>query len=47
MPQEWIATTGDLTFFKRHDKGGHFAAMEQPELLAQDVEDFLKQVWKK
>ena len=47
MPKEWIETTGDLLYFKRHDRGGHFAAMEQPQLLADDVEEFLAQVWKK
>lgn len=26
-------------------QGGHFAALEQPELLLADVEDFVKQVW--
>ena len=26
-------------------QGGHFAALELPHVLAQDVEDFVKQVW--
>jgi len=43
IPKAWIATTGDLSFFRRHDKGGHFAAMEQPEVLLKDVEDFIKE----
>lgn len=29
----------------RLKQGGHFAAMETPELLANDVEDFVKAVW--
>jgi hypothetical protein len=28
-------------------QGGYFAALEQPELLLQDVEDFVAQVWEK
>ncbi|KAL7910624.1 Alpha/Beta hydrolase protein [Trichoderma velutinum] len=41
-PQKLIATSGNLVFFNRHDKGGHFAAMEQPALLLEDVETFVK-----
>jgi len=26
-------------------KGGHFAAMEKPIEFAQDIEDFVQQVW--
>jgi hypothetical protein len=26
-------------------QGGHFAAMEQPETMAGDIEDFLAEVW--
>ncbi|TKA68166.1 hypothetical protein B0A49_06294 [Cryomyces minteri] len=37
IPKSWAATTGNL--------GGHFAAMEQPEDMANDIEDFLAQVW--
>jgi hypothetical protein len=41
-PKEWIATSGDMVFFKRHPKGGHFAALEQPAAVLGDVEEFLK-----
>ena len=44
-PKSWAATTGNLVWFKRHTKGGHFAAMEQPETMADDIEEFLSQVW--
>jgi len=30
-----------------HDKGGHFAAMERPEDLWDDVEGFVKEAWGK
>lgn len=47
FPREWCATTGNLVFYREKDKGGHFAALEQPELLKRDLEDFVEQVWKK
>lgn len=46
MPLAWVKTSGDLVWSKEHDKGGHFAAMEVPELLWQDVESFVQQIWK-
>ncbi|KAF7968873.1 hypothetical protein HWV62_29144 [Athelia sp. TMB] len=45
MPRSWVATSGDLVFYKAHEKGGHFAALEQPEVLWADVEEFMAQVW--
>jgi microsomal epoxide hydrolase len=42
IPVAWAKTTADLIWFKRHDSGGHFAAMEKPEELVQDMEDFIK-----
>ncbi|KAJ0329699.1 hypothetical protein COL922a_012778 [Colletotrichum nupharicola] len=45
VPKAWAATTGNLIWYRPHEKGGHFAAYEQPEALLGDVEDFLKQVW--
>jgi microsomal epoxide hydrolase len=45
IPKSWAMTTGNLVWFKRHTKGGHFAAMEQPEAMADDIEEFLGQVW--
>lgn len=44
-PRAWVATTGNLVFSRQHRSGGHFAAMERPEVLLQDVEDFVAQVW--
>ena len=45
IPKSWAATTGNLVWFKQHTKGGHFAAMEQPETMTDDIEEFLSQVW--
>lgn len=41
VPRAWIETTGNLVFFREHSRGGHFAALEQPELLLSDLEDFI------
>jgi microsomal epoxide hydrolase len=45
LPKAWIESTGNLVFFRRHDRGGHFAALERPRELLRDVEDFLKMTW--
>lgn len=36
----------ELVFFKKHEKGGHFAAFECPKELWEDIEEFVKKVWK-
>ncbi|EPE36539.1 alpha/beta-Hydrolase [Glarea lozoyensis ATCC 20868] len=45
VPKAWVAETGELVFYRRHDKGGHFAALEKPEVLWNDLKDFIEQVW--
>ncbi|KAH8651663.1 Alpha/Beta hydrolase protein [Ilyonectria robusta] len=49
VPEAWAEQIyPNLAFYKRHDKariGGHFAALEQPEALLQDVEEFLAKAW--
>ncbi|KAM0790792.1 hypothetical protein ACM66B_004640 [Microbotryomycetes sp. NB124-2] len=44
-PREWIADTGNLVHYREHESGGHFAAVEKPEELLDDVQDFISQVW--
>ncbi|CAK1356652.1 unnamed protein product [Cercospora beticola] len=46
IPKAWVATTGNLVWHKQHTKGGHFAAMEGPQVLLQDIEEFISAVWK-
>ncbi|KAK8245290.1 Alpha/Beta hydrolase protein [Phyllosticta capitalensis] len=46
MPKAWVQTNGDLVFWRQHERGGHFAAMEKPDELLKDVTDFVTQVWK-
>jgi len=43
VPKAWAATTGKLTFFRAHDKGGHFAAIEQTETFLRDLEEFVQE----
>jgi microsomal epoxide hydrolase len=43
VPKAWAATTGKLTFFRAHDKGGHFAALEQTETFLKDLEEFVQE----
>ncbi|KAI0671039.1 alpha/beta-hydrolase [Trametes maxima] len=37
LPKPWAHTLGKVVLSSEHDKGGHFAAHEQPEALAGDV----------
>jgi microsomal epoxide hydrolase len=46
VPKAWAERTGKMVWFKAHEKGGHFAALERPEALLQDVEEFVKVAWK-
>ena len=39
-PKSWAEKAyPKLVYYKKHDKGGHFAAWEQPQLLSQDVRE--------
>jgi len=38
VPRSWAEKAyPKLVYYKKHDKGGHFAAWEQPQLLSEDV----------
>ena len=44
-PESWAREAyPHLVFFKRHDKGTHFAAWEQPQLLAEDLRETFRAV---
>lgn len=45
IPIAWVRRTGNLVYYKRHDRIGHFAAMEAPDVLMNDVEEFVNQAW--
>lgn len=41
VPRAWVERTGKVTFWREHKKGGHFAALEVPEVMLRDLEDFV------
>ncbi|EER45056.1 epoxide hydrolase [Histoplasma capsulatum var. duboisii H88] len=45
-PIAWARKLGNMVFHKEHDKGGHFAALEQPQLFMEDLEAFAAVAWK-
>ncbi|KII87364.1 hypothetical protein PLICRDRAFT_112525 [Plicaturopsis crispa FD-325 SS-3] len=45
VPRSWVTAAGNLVFYREHDKGGHFAALERPDQFVKDLEEFVGQVW--
>jgi pimeloyl-ACP methyl ester carboxylesterase len=43
-PRKWVEARYNLTRWTAMPRGGHFAAMEEPELLVQDVREFFRTV---
>ncbi|GAA4602315.1 epoxide hydrolase [Actinoallomurus liliacearum] len=41
-PRSWAERTYNLTRYTRMPRGGHFAAHEEPDLLARDITDFFR-----
>ncbi|OKL55691.1 hypothetical protein UA08_09045 [Talaromyces atroroseus] len=44
VPRAWVERTGSLTFWREHDAGGHFAALEVAQSLLRDLEVFIEEV---
>lgn len=45
VPKAWILAQGlNVVLFRRHQSGGHFAVMEKPQEMMQDMEDFLEKI---
>jgi pimeloyl-ACP methyl ester carboxylesterase len=44
-PRSWIERGYDVVRWTEMPRGGHFAAMEAPDLLARDVAEFLQEIW--
>ncbi|KAK1502882.1 hypothetical protein CTAM01_04871 [Colletotrichum tamarilloi] len=44
-PERWIKQTDQVSWYRMHERGGHFAALEEPETLWKDVEDFIWKFW--
>lgn len=45
VPESWAKEVGNLIFYKAHERGGHFPALEYAEVLWEDVESFVRQVF--
>jgi pimeloyl-ACP methyl ester carboxylesterase len=43
-PREWVARAYNLQRYTEFERGGHFAAMEQPEALVEDVRAFFREL---
>jgi hypothetical protein len=41
-PRMWNRQLGDVVFEREQDKGGHFAAWEQPEAPVKDIRDMFR-----
>lgn len=41
IPREWVERSANVTYFKRHEKGGHFPALSQPEWVIEDIREAL------
>src|SRR5262249_30185619 len=41
-PRAWVERRYNVTYWAELPRGGHFAAMEQPELFAQDLRSFFR-----
>jgi pimeloyl-ACP methyl ester carboxylesterase len=41
-PREWVGRAYDVVRWTEMARGGHFAALEEPELLARDVREFFR-----
>ena len=44
FPRPWVERHYNLTYWADMPRGGHFAAMEQPELFAEDLKTFFRAV---
>ncbi|ODN84297.1 hypothetical protein L202_00277 [Cryptococcus amylolentus CBS 6039] len=42
-----VKASNNLVWYKQHDAGGHFAALEKPDVLWADIEDFVGTQWEK
>ncbi|KAG8688960.1 hypothetical protein FRC11_004417 [Ceratobasidium sp. 423] len=47
LPVEWAGIGQQLVYSKKHNKGGHFPAWEVPELLVNDIQNFVTIVLEK
>ena len=43
-PRKWVEATFNLKHWSVFPKGGHFAALEEPKLLVDDVREFFREL---
>ena len=43
-PRSWVERRYNIVQWAEMDRGGHFAAMEQPELFVDDVRSFFRTI---
>lgn len=44
MPRSWAERKANVKFYREHEKGGHFAMHEKPEVLVADMLEFYQSV---
>ncbi|KAK4705423.1 hypothetical protein P7C70_g778, partial [Phenoliferia sp. Uapishka_3] len=44
-PESWAAETGNLQWYRYNPRGGHFAALEQPEVFAENMRECFAKIW--
>ena len=44
MPKSWVERKANVKFYRYHDKGGHFAMHERPDVLVGDMLEFYESV---
>jgi pimeloyl-ACP methyl ester carboxylesterase len=44
LPREWAERKVNLQHFTDLARGGHFTAWEEPALVAEDIQDFVRQL---
>jgi hypothetical protein len=44
IPRWWaaVSVSSNIVFWKEHEKGGHFASVEKPVELVEDIREFTK-----
>ncbi len=44
IPRAYAESRFNLVRYNRFDRGGHFAALEEPDLLVDDIRGFFKEL---
>ena len=44
VPKAYAETRFNLVRYTRFDRGGHFAALEEPDLFVEDIKAFFKEL---